>query len=129
MSSTQDDFLVQTMPSNSLNVFDENHKAEQLFMYFFIFYPITFYHGIIGPLKRRPSLKQFESVLKEGYTFHLIITIIQALCGAFLSGCNIAVLNVPSLVIQNNCNLNMTQYSSFIVGLIGALSIGTIMVW
>ncbi len=82
---------------------------------------------IIQPLQRRPSLKQFESVLKEGYTFNLI----QALLGAFLSGCNIAVLNVPSLVIQNECNLNMNKYSSLqtfycLGGLIDALSIGKI---
>eukprot|EP00486_Rosalina_sp_Unknown_P003509 CAMPEP_0201573740 /NCGR_PEP_ID=MMETSP0190_2-20130828/17756_1 /ASSEMBLY_ACC=CAM_ASM_000263 /TAXON_ID=37353 /ORGANISM="Rosalina sp." /LENGTH=490 /DNA_ID=CAMNT_0048001053 /DNA_START=220 /DNA_END=1689 /DNA_ORIENTATION=+ len=89
------------------------------------------HHKKPSPMRRRPSIKQFESVLQEGYTKNLMLAVIQALFGAFLSGYNTSVLNTPSAIIQSECQLNLEQYSSLqsffcVGGLIGALSIGKI---
>jgi len=80
---------------------------------------------------RGPSILQFESVLQEGYTAHLMLAVIQSLCGAFLTGYNTSVLNVPGPLIMESCALSQTHYASLqsffcLGGLIGALSIGKI---
>jgi len=84
-----------------------------------------------GGMRRPPSIKQFESVLQEGYTAHLMVAVMQSLCGAFLTGYNTSVLNVPSSLIMESCALSETHYASLqsffcLGGLIGALSIGKI---
>jgi len=82
-------------------------------------------------LSRKASVKQFESVLQERYTLHLMLAVSQALFGAFLSGYNTSVLNTPSAIIQARCMLNIDQYASLqsffcLGGLVGALSIGKV---
>ena len=84
-------------------------------------------------MRRRHSIKQFESVLQEGYTRNLMIAVTQALFGAFLSGYNTSVLNTPADVIKTQCHLDhdswryATLQSAFCAGgLIGALSIGKV---
>lgn len=78
-----------------------------------------------------PSMADVKVLVNQGYTFNLIIAIMQGIVGAFLYGFNTALLNVPSNVIKDACHLNDTMYNSLqsffcAGGMCGALLAGTI---
>ena len=90
--------------------------------------------GDIPEIDRRAhaeSVKHdLEQALNQGYTRNLVIAVLQALIGAFLYGWNIAILNVPQNVIQNDVTkMKDTEYALLATmfcagGLIGALVAG-----
>ena len=77
------------------------------------------------------SIENFEVILHQKYTFSLIKAVCHALIGSFLSGFNTSLLNVPALLIQTECHLNLTTFSLLqsmycVGGLCGALVAGYI---
>lgn len=85
----------------------------------------------VGSRAHAESVKHdIEQALNQGYTRNLIIAVIQALVGAFLYGWNVAILNVPQPVVQNDVtNMSDTEYALLATmfcagGLIGALTAG-----
>eukprot|EP01084_Bolivina_argentea_P066534 121284_1 len=79
----------------------------------------------------RADITVFKQVLEQRYTSNLIKAICHALIGSFLAGYNTSLLNVPAILIQTECHLNITLFSSLqsfycVGGLIGALCTGYI---
>eukprot|EP01083_Nonionella_stella_P014803 41454_1 len=75
------------------------------------------------------SIQNFESILDQKYTSHLIYAVCHALVGSFLSGFNTSLLNIPALLIQSECHLTISAFSSLqsmycVGGLFGALFAG-----
>mmetsp|Transcript_16865 Transcript_16865/g.26828 ORF Transcript_16865/g.26828 Transcript_16865/m.26828 type:complete len:696 (+) Transcript_16865:31-2118(+) len=76
------------------------------------------------------SIENLECVLQqERYTTPLLKAVCHALLGSFLAGYNTSLLNVPAALIQQDCRLSITAFSSLqsfycIGGLVGALVAG-----
>eukprot|EP00485_Elphidium_margaritaceum_P009936 CAMPEP_0202687900 /NCGR_PEP_ID=MMETSP1385-20130828/3462_1 /ASSEMBLY_ACC=CAM_ASM_000861 /TAXON_ID=933848 /ORGANISM="Elphidium margaritaceum" /LENGTH=866 /DNA_ID=CAMNT_0049342753 /DNA_START=25 /DNA_END=2625 /DNA_ORIENTATION=- len=71
-----------------------------------------------------------ETALTQGYTRNLCVAVLQALTGAFLYGWNVAILNVPQPVVQNQVtHMSDSEYALLATmfcagGLVGAFMAG-----